>query len=187
MSERLPVLKRVEKSIAVTEQSGKVIETKELKGKIIVACWVYTRCPRGCAGVVGELLKLYKEFGNNPNVHFLSVSVDPDDTPEQMRNFTKNFGVEHDNWWFVNGNKDELRVYMTRYFGFQAVQDIPEADRLSPDDRFMHDMKVALVDDKAQLRGLYDIASADPEFAKFWKERLRKDMNTLLKDMEKSK
>lgn len=179
---RLPVLKRIEKSIEVTEQSGEKVQMKDLKGKIIVACWVYTNCPRGCPGVVGELLKLYKDVGSNPDVHFLSVSVDPEDTPEMMRKFTSNFGIKGDNWWFINGAKDELRVYMTRYFGFQAVQDVPEKDRLSPEDKFLHDMKVALVDDKGQVRGFYDIASPDPEFATFWKEKIRTDIKTLLEE-----
>jgi len=179
---RLPYLSRLEQNITLVERSGKTVELKELKGKIIVACWVYTHCPRGCAGVVGELIQLHKDMADVPEVHFLSVSVDPADTPEQLSKFTESFNIKGDKWWFVNGLKDEIRVYMTRYFGFQAVQEVPEADRLSPDDKFLHDMKVALVDKKGHVRGHYDIASPDPEFAKFWKEKIRTDIKTLLKE-----
>jgi cytochrome oxidase Cu insertion factor (SCO1/SenC/PrrC family) len=180
--QRLPYLSRLEKNLAFTERSGEQVELKTLKGKVIIACWVYTRCPRGCAGVVAGLLDLYKDIGADTNVHFLSASVDPDDKPEQLMKFTENFGIKGNNWWFVTAPKDDLRVYMTRYFGFQGVQDIPEAERLSPDDKFSHDMKVALVDRQGHVRGFYDVASPDPEYAKFWQEKIRKDIKTLLKE-----
>ncbi len=180
--EHLPKLSRLEKNLVLTERSGKTVELKELKGKVLVACWVYTHCPRGCPGVVGEMLKLYKEVGSDPSLHFLSFSVDPDDKPEQMREFTDKFNIKGDSWWFVNGNRDELRVYMTRYFGFQDVQDVPEKERLSPDDKFVHDMKVALVDQAGQVRGFYDIGSPDKDTREFFQAKIRDDIRTLLTD-----
>jgi cytochrome oxidase Cu insertion factor (SCO1/SenC/PrrC family) len=177
---RLPIHSRLEKNMIFTERSGKQVELKDLKGKVIVACWVFTRCPRGCTGVAGEMRKLYLEFKDNPNIHFLSVSVDPDDTPEDMKRFADGLKLEGDKWWFVNGPKKDVRVYMTRYFGFNDVQDVPEAERMSPDDKFLHDMRVALVDSGGHVRGLYGIANPDPEFAKIFQEKIRKDIRTLL-------
>src|SRR4051794_22967617 len=63
----LPKLSRLENNLVLTERSGKTVELKELKGKVLVACWVYTHCPRGCPGVVGEMLRLYKDVGSDPN------------------------------------------------------------------------------------------------------------------------
>src|ERR1022692_4729733 len=111
---RLPILSRLEKNISLTERSGKTVDLKDVKGKVLVACWVYTHCPRGCPGVVGELLKLYNDFGGNDGIQFLSFSVDPDDTPEQMRKFADNLHITCGNWWFLNGPKADLRIYMTR-------------------------------------------------------------------------
>ena len=182
---RLPILSRLEKNISLTERSGRTVELKDVKGKILVACYVYTHCPRSCPGVVGELRNLYKDVGNDPNVHFLSFSVDPSDTPEVLSDFTKRFDIKADNWWFLNGPKDDLRIYMTKYFGFYAVQDVPEKDQLSPDDKFLHDAKVVLVDHKGQVRGKYDIGSADPEYAKFDQQKIRADIKTLLAERAK--
>ena len=178
----LPVISRLEKNLTFTERSGKTVELKDLQGKVIVACYVYTHCPRGCPGVVGQMLKLYKDMGSDPNVHFLSVSVDPDDTPAALSTFTEKFNIKGDNWWFVNGPKEGVRPYMTRYFRFQEVKDVPEAERMSPDDKFVHDMKVILVDSLGQVRGTYDIGSPDPTFAKYWQETIRKDIKTLLEE-----
>lgn len=182
VEQRLPMLSRLEKNIGFVERNGQKVELASLKGKIIVACWVYTHCPRGCSGVVGELLSLHNDLEANPDVHFLSVSVDPADGPERLSKFAEGLKIKGDNWWFVNGETKEVRSYMTRYFGFQGVQDVPEKDRLSPDDKYIHDMKVALVDHKGHVRGMYDVASFDPEFKTFWKEKIRKDIGTLLKD-----
>jgi cytochrome oxidase Cu insertion factor (SCO1/SenC/PrrC family) len=177
---RLPMISRLENNLVLKERSGKTVELKDLKGKVLVACWVYTHCPRGCPGVVGEMLRLYKDVGSDPNIHFLSFSVDPDDTPEALRAFTERFNIKGDNWWFVNGPKEEVRPYMTHYFRFNEVQDVPVADRMSPDDKFVHDMRVALVDAAGNVRGMYDIGAPDTERAKFFQEQIRKDIKSLL-------
>src|SRR5688500_8225094 len=45
MKPRLPILSRLEKNFTFTERSGQEVELKELQGKIILACWVFTKCP----------------------------------------------------------------------------------------------------------------------------------------------
>jgi hypothetical protein len=63
---------------------------------------------------------------------------------------------------------------------------MPEADRLSPDDKYIHDLRVAVIDHLGHVRGLADILNADPEFANFWDEKLRKDLRYLLKEQKSS-
>ena len=185
--DRPPYLGRLEKDLILTERSGKTVQLSQLKGKFIVAGYVYTRCPRGCAVVVSKMKKLYEEFGQDPRVQFLSFTVDPDDTPEILSDFATRFGIKGDNWWFVNGPKAEVRNYLTFQFKFAGVKEIPEAERMSPDDKYMHDMKVAIVDDKGHLRGHYDIANMDPEYEMFWAAKVRKDLKYILRNSEEPK
>jgi cytochrome oxidase Cu insertion factor (SCO1/SenC/PrrC family) len=182
--DRPPFLGRLEKDLILTERSGKTVQLSQLKGKFIVAGYVYTRCPRGCAVVVSKMKKLYEEFGQDPRVQFLSFTVDPDDTPEILSDFATRFGIKGDNWWFVNGPKAEVRNYLTFQFKFAGVKEIPEAERMSPDDKYMHDMKVASVDDKGHLRGHYDIANMDPEYETFCAAKVRKDLKYILSNSE---
>jgi protein SCO1/2 len=182
--DRPPYLGRLEKDLILTERSGETVQLSQLKGKFIVAGYVYTRCPRGCAVVVSKMKKLYEEFGQDPRVQFLSFTVDPDDTPEILSDFATRFGIKGDNWWFVNGPKAEVRNYLTFQFKFAGVKEIPEAERMSPDDKYMHDMKVAIVDDKGHLRGHYDIANMDPEYETFWAAKVRKDLKYILSNSE---
>ncbi len=184
--DRPPILTRLETDLTLTERNGKTVHLADLRGKILVASWVYTRCPRGCAGVVAKLKKLYEEYGSNPNIQFVSFTLDPEDTPEMMNKFASGIGIKpEDNWWFVNGTKEEVRHFMTKYLQFRPVQDLPEADRLSPDDKYIHDLRVALVDHNGYLRSLCDIMNADAEFQTFWDARIRSDLNYLVRDQAK--
>jgi len=185
--DRPAFLGRLERDLELTERNGKTVHLDQLRGKILLASWVYTRCPRGCAGVIAKLKKLQEEYRGNPNIHFVSFTLDPEDTPEMMQIFARGIDVKDtDPWWFVNGNKDEVRRYMTQFFKFRPVQDLPEADRLSPDDKYIHDLRVALVDSKGHVRGtLYDLMNADPQFQDYFEAQLRKDLNYLLKEKEK--
>lgn len=186
-ADRPPVLGRLEKDLELTERSGKKVHLEELKGKVLIVSWVFTRCPRGCAAVIAKLKKLHEEFGNEPNLQFLSFTLDAEDTPEMMKKFASGLGIADDaNWWFLNGEKDAVRKFMTSQVQFRPVQDMPEKDRLSPEDKYIHDLRVAVIDHLGHVRGLEDILNPDPEFAKFWDEKLRKDIRYLLDDQKKN-
>lgn len=185
--DRPAILGRLEHDLELIERTGKTVHLDDLRGKIILASWVYTRCPRGCAGVIAKLKKLQEEYRGNADIHFISFTLDPEDTPEMMAKFASGIDVkESDPWWFVQGNKEEVRRYMTQNLKFRPVQDLPEKERLSPDDKYIHDLRVALVDHKGHVRGtLYDLMNMDPQFAEHHDAQLRKDLNFILQEKAK--
>jgi protein SCO1 len=185
--DRPPYLGRLEKDLELIERSGKTVHLNDIKGKVILAGYVYTRCPRGCALVVAKMKELYDEYGGEPVLQFLSFTVDPDDTPQILSEFATRFGITKDNWWFVNGPKEVVRNYLTFQFKFAGVKEVPEAERFNPDDKFIHDMKVALVDHKGNIRGHYDISNVDPEYEKFWAAKIRKDLKVILAEQKAGK
>jgi cytochrome oxidase Cu insertion factor (SCO1/SenC/PrrC family) len=183
---RPPFLGRLEKDMTFTERSGKTVNLSELKGKILIASWVFTRCPRGCAGVLAKLKKLHDEFGANPGIQFLSFTLDPEDTPEMMRKFADGIGIkETAPWWFLNGDKKIVRNFMTFSMKFRPVQDLPEADRMTPDDKYIHDLRVAIVDHRGHLRGLYDVMNADADTQTFYDKMLRDELRYFLDEQKK--
>jgi cytochrome oxidase Cu insertion factor (SCO1/SenC/PrrC family) len=185
---RPPLMGRLEKDMEFTERSGKKVNLAELKGKILIASWVFTRCPRGCAGVIAKLKKLHDEFGADPGIQFLSFTLDPDDTPEMMKKFASGIDIKDtDNWWFLNGEKEVVRNFMTFSLKFRPVQDLPEADRLTPDDKYIHDLRVAIIDDKGHLRGLDDVMNGDADTQKFYDELIRNELRYFLEEQKKDK
>ena len=185
-AERLPMIHRLETNLVLTERSGETVELAQLRGKVLVAAYVFTRCPRGCAGVVEEMRFLLDDFADHDKLHLLSFTVDPaHDDPDQLTEFATRTGVNDiDNWWFLTGDEEALHRYMTSQFKFREVMDMPEDQRMTEDDLFIHDLRLALVDHKGHVRGHYDVMSVDPEYAKLSRDTLRRDLGQLLDEAE---
>ncbi len=185
--DRPPYIHKAEDDLILTERSGKEVRMSELRGKILLVSWVFTRCPRGCAGVVTKLKALHGEYAGRDDIHFVSFSLDPEDTPEMLKSFAEGAGISEDApWWFVSGDMPKIRDFMVRQLRFRPVQTMPEADRLTPDDKFIHDLRVCLVDNEGNVRRLADVMNADPEYADFWDAQLRKDIDYLLAEKDKT-
>ena len=186
-AERPPFIHRAEGDLILTERDGRTVRLSDLRGKIILAAWVYTRCPRGCAGVISKLKKLAEEFSDRPEVHFIAFALDPGDTPAMLSAFADQVGIAKTApFWFVNGEELKVREFMTRQLKFRPVMIIPEADRLSEQDKYMHDLRVALIDHLGNVRRLADPVNADPETADYWDAQLRRDLEFVLKEKEKA-
>ncbi len=180
---RPPYIKRAEGDLILTERDGREVRLSQLRGKVILAAWVFTRCPRGCAGVVAKMKKLSEEYAGRDDLHFIAFALDPEDTPAMLSAFAGQVGIKPDApWWLVNGDPTQVRDFMTRQIGFRPVQTMPEADRLSPEDKYMHDLRVALIDHQGNVRRLADLVNADPEVAEFWDVQLRRDLDYVLKE-----
>ena len=185
--DRPPYFTRLEHNLkGLTERSGKKVELDDLRGKVILMAYVYTSCPRGCSMIVEEMKHVYDEFApNHPGFQIVSFTIDPEDTPEHMKQFAESRGITKDNWWFVNGPKEAVRTFLSYDVKFYDVKEIPEKDRFSPADKYEHDMRVALIDHQGHVRGMYNIIVADQEFQKFDREKLRKNLAYLLAEQEK--
>lgn len=181
--ERPPFIHRAEGDLILTERDGRQVRLSELRGKVILAAWVFTRCPRGCAGVVAKMKKLSEEYAQRDDVHFIAFALDPEDTPEMLKAFADQVGIASTApWWLVNGDPVKVREYMVRQLKFRPVQNMPEEDRLSPEDKYMHDLRVALIDHQGNVRRLADVVNADPEVADYWDQKLRRELDIVLSE-----
>ena len=80
----------LETNLDAIEQSGEKVSLADLKGKVYLCNYVFTRCPGQCIGV-GEVMKDHlKQWGGHPLFHMVSISLDPGhDTPEDLRAFIR--------------------------------------------------------------------------------------------------
>jgi protein SCO1 len=181
--QRLPYLTRLDKDIEATESHGQSVRLGQLNGKVYLIAYVYTTCPRGCAGIVDKMRDLQKKLAGEPRFHLVSVSVHPEhDTPEQLSRFAEAHEIDRSNWWLLTGDPEALRYYMTKQVQFTPVRDIPEKDRLNEFDLFNHDQRVALVDGKRHVRGYYDVLAADPGINRLVMDKLERDVRSVLKE-----
>ena len=113
-----PVLKAGEPvpDFAMTTLEGKTLRFSDLRGKVVVMTFIYTRCPlpnfcpaqdQRFARLAG-LLKAVPQRAEH--VRLLSVSFDPEhDTPEVLARHAKLRGASPPLWTFAVASHDELR------------------------------------------------------------------------------
>lgn len=139
------------KNISFTNQLGQRVSLEDLKGKVIVLDFFFTRCPSICPGLARNMKKLQDAFVKNPDiVQFISISVDPlHDSVPQLRKFADRYEANHDSWWFVQGDKKEIND-----FAFSEIKaSIADAE---VDTAFIHTENFFLLDSSRVVRGWYN-------------------------------
>jgi protein SCO1/2 len=139
------------KNIEFTNQLGKKVSLYDLKGKIIVIDFFFTRCPSICPGLARSMKRLQDSFLKNDSiVQFISISIDPEhDSVPQLRAFADRINANHDSWWFVTGNKKEIYDF--------ALNELKAglADT-EVDSSFIHTENFFLLDSSFIVRGWYN-------------------------------
>ncbi len=148
-----------------TNQNGKTISHKDYEGKIYVADFFFTTCPTICPIMTDNMVWLQDQIKDFPEVMLLSHSVTPDiDTPEVLKNYALEKGVNDKVWNLVTGDKKDI-FYIARQ-SYLAVK------TGSPEELYdmVHTENFILVDQKRRIRGFYDGTKQE-------------DMEKLLKDI----
>lgn len=126
----------------LSERSGKLVGTKDLKGRVYVTNFFFSSCPGPCLTQnkkFEEVQRVYAPRG----VQFLSISCDPEvDTPAKLREYARKFQIEGDGWWFLTGDL----LYIRRVAG--------EVYRVMLD-RQTHTERFIVVDKWGNTRGSY--------------------------------
>lgn len=139
------------KNIRFTNQLGKQVSLYDLKGKIIVLDFFFTRCPSICPGLARNMKRLQDSFTLTDSiVQFISISVDPvHDSVPQLRKFADRFNANHDTWWFVTGDKKAIYDF--------ALNEIKASVADSEvDTAFIHTENFFLLDSNYIVRGWYN-------------------------------
>ena len=179
-------LGRVERTPEMIERSGQKVSLADLAGKVYVACYVYTSCPRQCMGVLAELKAIGTATGNPDNLRFVAFSIEPEkDTPEQLKNWAGLHEVDNPAWWFLTSDKPkEIEELMTgpksAFKLMQVVRYDPatQADIIAKEGPYAHDPRVVLVDGAGHIRGYYDLL--DPDKGDFMRANLLRDVKSVL-------
>ncbi len=139
------------KNIEFTNQLGKKVSLNDLKGRILVIDFFFTRCPSICPGLARSMKRLQDSFVKNDSiVHFISISVDPEhDSVPQLRKFADRYGANHDTWWFVTGDKKAIYD-----FAFNELK--ASVTDVNIDTAFLHTENFFLLDSSRVVRGWYN-------------------------------
>ena len=159
---------------AFTNQNGKVITQKDYENTIYVADFFFTTCPTICPKMTDNMVWLQNQLKNNPEVKLLSFSVTPDiDTPEVLKKYAIEKGVDDARWNLVTGDKKDI-YYLARK-SYLAVK------TGKPEELYdmVHTENFILVDKNKRIRGFYDGTNLDQPT----NDAKTKNMKQLLEDI----
>lgn len=184
----LPVLGRVP-DFTLIDQSGKKVSLADLKGKVWVADFIFTYCGGPCPIMTRRMRDLHRSLQTlkRPDVLTVSISVDPArDTPKVLAEYATMYRSDPYDWLFLTGDQHEIFDLSVKGFKLAA-----EAEQGT--DQVMHSTRFVLVDQKAQIRGYYEIVTEremdelpraeviDKPMAAATKRKLLADIQHLLK------
>ena len=157
-AEPLPELGPVPE-FALTNHQGQPFGTQQLRGKVWIGNFIFTRCPDICPMFTQRMREVHDEVApTDAPLVFVSFSVDPDfDTPQVLNNYAKEQGALSDRWHFLTGSTDAVKAVVVQ--GLKMAMDkqpLPDAPQ-----NVLHGSHFVLVDSDLQLRGYY--SAKDPE------------------------
>jgi protein SCO1/2 len=162
--EALPVLGQVA-DFTLTNQFGRVVSLADLRGHVWVGDIIFTRCPGPCLKMTRQMKELEKALPAGSNVKLVTLTTDPDyDTPAILKTYSERFSADANRWTFLTGTKPEIRKLGIDSLKLTAIEKKPE-EREESNDLFIHSTIFVLVDQKAQLRGVFQTTgeSIDPK------------------------
>lgn len=169
--------------ITLTNQLGNKVSLSDLKGKIIVADFFFTRCPSICPTLTKNMKRLQETLKvkdvrkrvDSSFVQFLSFSVDPErDSVPVLKTYADKYGVNHDGWWLLTGLKKDIYDFSINELKL-GLQDTTVSED------FVHTNRFVLLDKQRIVRGYYnglDTASL---------ARLAEDLVILMLEKDKKK
>lgn len=148
---------RALREFSLIDQQGQPFESKDMKGKVWVVSFFFTKCPTVCPQVLAQTAELQKRLGALPqwkDIRFVSITVDPQhDTPAVLDERAKLWNADPKHWFFLTGSKDAIWSLTSARDGFQlAVGDGVPGDKMS----IAHSSRFVLVNQRHQVVGYFD-------------------------------
>lgn len=144
----------------LTDQDGRTFTEASLDGKVWVAAFMFTRCPTVCPEMIRRMRGIQEQARHQGvAIELVSFSVDPEnDTPEVLRNFVRERGLDAQNWRFLTGDSAVIR--QTAEQGFKiGVQGTPQAG--AEHFGITHGTHLVLLDKRRTIRGYYQSGDAE--------------------------
>jgi len=117
------------KEFELTERSGRLIKSEDLRGEPYIACFFFSTCPGSCTRQSNQMQLLQSKFKNKP-IKLVSITVDPEiDTPEVLTEYANKFQAIKDKWLFLTGPIETIVRVGTEKFFLGGVEKRGHPDR----------------------------------------------------------
>lgn len=138
---------------ALPDLDGRIIRLSELRGRVVLLSFIYTRCSSACPLLTNRVALLQRRLGGRPDVQLLTITVDPErDGPEALRRYAARFGADLRTWHFLGESRDRLDPVLTAW---------DEWARRRPDGEIDHPARLHLIDRRGRVREIYALEFFD--------------------------
>lgn len=139
---------------ALTERTGDTVRDSDLRGKVWIASFVFTRCTGPCPQVTASVARLQSELKDD-DVRFVTFTVDPKhDGPKELAEYAEHFRADPKRWLFLTGKQDE--IYRLLREGFHVPVEENKGESRQPGQEVMHSPRLVVVDRRGHIRGYFD-------------------------------
>ncbi len=144
----------------LTDQAGQMFGSDDLKGKVAIFNFIFTRCPATCPRQSMKLAGLQERLKQRPgwkNVCLVSISVDPEfDTPEVLSDYAERYNADLEHWKFLTGPREAIWELSKKGFFLPVAKNSHQ-----PGSLIMHSPMFILVADNGTIIGHHDSTSDD--------------------------
>lgn len=163
-------LLRLEKDLMLKRQDGVEVRISDLKGKVWAFAQFYASCPMCAQRNTQGLKQLYERFKDRPGFQMVCITVNPEsDGVTEMLSYAGGLGADTSKWWFLTGDAESLKQYMTGEMKYQEIVKRTDADEIASKGEYEHDMSIAVYDRELGMVGRYDLYNARKKGEAFYK------------------
>ena len=156
---------------SLTNQNKENITHFDYDDHIYVADFFFTTCPSICPIMTENMVYLQSLLNDLPDIKLLSFSVTPEiDTPEVLKAYAQQKGVNDRRWNLLTGNKKE--IYNLARRSYLVVQQDGNGDKHD----MIHTENFVLIDKQRRIRGYYDGTQRNAM------DQIRADIDILLQE-----
>ncbi|OGR81887.1 MAG: hypothetical protein A2902_02140 [Elusimicrobia bacterium RIFCSPLOWO2_01_FULL_64_13] len=155
----------------VSAADGKPFGSEDLRGKVWVAGFIFTRCQGPCPVITANMARLQSELPDGARL--VSFTVDPEwDDADVLRGYMEEFGADPSLWVFLTG--DPKTLYDLLYRGFKLP--VMKNPGMPGGFAVTHSSRLVLVDPDGVARATYEGTSPDSL------KKIVRDARALLKE-----
>lgn len=134
-----------------TNQFNEAFTSDNLKGKVCIANFFFTRCPSICPPMRQELIKV-SEAINNADFMMISHTIDmTNDSVDALHTYWEATKIPGKTWQFLRATEAVTKAQANQFMtNFRPNEDGTD---------FYHSSFVALIDKQQQIRGFYNTST----------------------------
>jgi len=169
------------------DRTGGQISLEDLRGKVWIASFIFTRCKGTCPAITMRMYDLQRKLEKHSkrnDIRLVSFTVDPAfDTPTILAEYAESWKA-NDDWLFLTGPDQPLRQLIEKSF-LLPVQLAPQNSK----EPIIHSQNLVLVDQQGRHRGFYQATNQkapDGTVLPNQIKQLLQDIDKVLKESQES-